>query len=610
MILAENTLNKGSVIMLKNKLVLSTLILSTVILSYFSSNNLNAGIKDFPTVVSEAPMNLMVPTLAFDSNSITLVWHKPVHYNNIVNYNVYMNGKRIGSSNNSISTNSRKLIKKFYNDQSNKTAVKINMHTYTVTGLKPNTLYKFTVKSVNSNGKESPESNSVIQRTRISPKIFDVTKYGAIGHGKTLDTKAIQSAINACSPGGEVLLPSGKTFKSGSIWVKGGIIFKVDGKLLGSENPLDYLNSTLANSTSTKADEKRLKPESLINIDGKFMTNNIKIIGKGIIDGNGWKQGTVDSSTGFPNSLKSSINTVEKNGILAANQYKYDKSNGLSNTDAYSNRSNLVSIKHINNVYIGDGLSFVNPSQHVITTNSCNNVVLNGALIKTFDCNNADGIDFDSQGLTIVNSVFDTGDDDINFTAGKGLDAENSRKSVSNIWVFNNYFGRGHGAVVAGSNTAAWIENVLAEDNVLNGTASGLRCKTAKGVGGGAKNITFRDSALKNINDGSGQPFIFTSNYSSSTAAENFKPALDLPQFRHIFISNCSVSGSKSNAIFVSGLKGACEEDIHFSNIFFTNTKAAKLDYMSNSSFKNVTFDRKLKNPWIITNCSKLSFSK
>lgn len=602
--------NKGSVTLIKNKLILSALILSTIIISFFAANDIDANIKDFPTVVSESPMNLMVPPLAFDNSSITLVWHKPVHYNNIVNYNVYMNGKRIGSSNNSVSTNSRKLIKKFYNNSLNKTAVKINMHTYTVTGLKPNTLYKFTVKSVNSNGKESPEGNPVIQRTRISPKIFDVTKYGAIGDGKTLDTKAIQSAINACSPGGEVLLPSGKTFKSGSIWVKGGIIFKVDGKLLGSENPLDYIDSSTANSTSAKANEKILKPDSLINIDGKFMINGIKLIGKGIIDGNGWKQGTVDSSTGFPNSLKSSINTVEKNGILAANQYEYGKSNGLSTTDAYSSRSNLISIKHINNVYIGDGLSFVNPSQHVITTNGCNNVVLNEVLIKTFDCNNADGIDFDSQGLIVVNSVFDTGDDDINFTAGKGIDAERNHNPVSNVWIFNNYFGRGHGAVVAGSNTAAWIENILAEDNILNGTASGLRCKTAKGVGGGAKNITFRDSALSNITDGSGQPFIFTANYSDSTSTESFKPASDLPQFKHIFISNCSVNGSKNNAIFVSGLKGACEDDIHFTNVFFTNTKAAKIDYMSNSTFKNVIFDKKLKNPWLTTNCTHLSFIK
>ena len=317
---------------------------------------------------------------------------------------------------------------------------------------------------------------------------------------------------------------------------------------------------------------------------------------------------TVEVTTNFPNSKKSSIKTVESNGILAANQYKVAKSKGLSDTDAYGTRSNLISISNINNVYYGDGLSFVNPSQHTIGSNGCSNVVLNGALIKTFDCNNADGIDFDSKGLTVLNSVFDTGDDDVNFTAGKGADAEKNRKPVSDVWIFDNYFGRGHGAVVAGSNTAAWIENILAEDNVMNGTASGLRCKSAPGTGGGAKDIIFRDSALKNINDGEGEPFIFTSNYLNTTATGTFKPASDLPQFKNINVTNCSVDSSKSYAIFVSGVKDASHTDIHFENISFKNTKPAKIDYMTNSTFKNVTFDSSLKEPWIVTNSEGLSF--
>ena len=161
---------------------------------------------------------------------------------------------------------------------------------------------------------------------------------------------------------------------------------------------------------------------------------------------------------------------------------------------------------------------------------------------------------------------------------------------------------------MAGSNTAAWIEDILAEDNVLYGTGSGLRCKTAPGAGGGAKNITFRDSALKNITDGDGEPFIFTSNYSDASAVSTYKPALDLPQFKHIFITNCSVDGSKNSSIFVSGLSRAYHDDIHFENVSFKGTKPAKIDYMSNSTFKNVTFDSTIKNPWVITNSKNLSF--
>lgn len=546
-----------------------------------------------------SPQDLSIPTLAYDDTSITLVWHKPDDYSNIKNYNVYMNGKLIGNSNDNKNSKAKTFIDGFYNDSSNSSAVKISMHNYVVNGLKPDTSYSFTVRAVDSNGHEGKDSNKVVQSTTKTPQVFDVTKYGAVGDGQTLDTKAIQKAIDACTSGGKVLIPEGKTFKSGALWLKGDMILEVDGKILGSENPQNYVNK-----------DNPKKNDALINAIGTGNSQNLKIVGTGTIDGNGWKQGKPEKSTNFPNSEKSSIKTVEENGILAANQYKLAKSKGLSDTEAYGTRSILLSISDINNVYYGDGLSFVNPSQHTIGSSRCNNVVLNGALIKTFDCNNADGIDFNSKGLTVLNSVFDTGDDCVNFTAGKGADAEKNRSTVTDVWIFDNYFGRGHGAVVAGSNTAAWIQNILAEDNVLNGTGSGLRCKSAKGTGGGAKDIIFRDSALKNITDGEGKPFIFTSNYSNSTATGTFKPAPDLPQFKHIFVSNCSVDGSKNNSILVAGLKDGCHTDIHFENVSFKNTKEAKIDYMTNSTFKNVTFDSDLKNPWNVTNSEGVTFDK
>jgi exo-poly-alpha-galacturonosidase len=581
---------------LRSKVVIILVLTCLVLLFYFPK--LHKETSD--NLTSSSSLNLIVPTLAYDDTSITLAWHKPSNYNNIIDYNIYMNGQLIGNANNNCTSKSKSLINKFYEDTSNISAVNISTHSYKITGLSPDTSYSFTVKAVNTNGTELDESNEVIQSTTKLPQVFDVTHYGAIGDGKTIDTKAIQSAIDACTSGGQVLIPSGKTFKSGSLLLKGDITFKVDGTLLGSENPEDYLKN---NNSRDK-----LANYSLIYINGNDKEENLKIIGTGTIDGNGWKQTDPEKETGFPNSLKSSSKTVEENGILAANQFKFCKANGLSETDSYSRRSNLISIKNMKNVYFGDGLSFVNPSRHGISTTDCNNVVLNNAIVETFDCNNGDGIDFNGNGLTVLNSVFDTGDDDINFNAGRGEDGEESSSPVDNVWIFNNYFGRGHGAVVAGSYTAAWIQNILAEDNVLNGTASGLRCKSSARVGGGAKNIIFRDSALKNITDGEGKPFIFTSNYSDSNSEGSFKPAKSFPQFKHIFISNCSVDKSKDSAILVAGLKDAYHEDIHFENISFKGTKPAKITYMKNSTFKNVTFDMNLKDPWDITNSKDLSF--
>ena len=78
-------------------------------------------------------------------------------------------------------------------------------------------------------------------------------------------------------------------------------------------------------------------------------------------------------------------------------------------------------------------------------------------------------------------------------------------------WIFNNYIREGHGGVVTGSHTGGWIQDLLVEDNIMYKTDVGLRSKTNTPMGGGAKNILFKDNALEEI-DGDG-PFVFTSSY-------------------------------------------------------------------------------------------------
>ena len=73
----------------------------------------------------------------------------------------------------------------------------------------------------------------------------NITKFGAVGDGKTLNTAFIQKAIDECnkSGGGRVVFPAGK-YLSGTIVIKDNVILQLDKSalLLGSTNVADYQN--------------------------------------------------------------------------------------------------------------------------------------------------------------------------------------------------------------------------------------------------------------------------------------------------------------------------------------------------------------------------------
>lgn len=110
-------------------------------------------------------------------------------------------------------------------------------------------------------------------------RVYNVRDYGAKGDGKTLNTKAIQSAIDKCfsNNGGTVLIPAGD-FVSGTLELKSNVTIHLSAaaKLLGSPKREDY--------TAGKG-----VPSGNGNIVFLYAVNanNIRIEGNGTIDGNG-----------------------------------------------------------------------------------------------------------------------------------------------------------------------------------------------------------------------------------------------------------------------------------------------------------------------------------
>lgn len=561
---------------------------------------LTAAQPALATAKPAPPTEVRVPALANDDTSITVVWEKPAAHRDITDYHVYLDGKYAGSANAANTSAARQQIDAFYAANprlAQGAATGAVSSTFTATGLAPGTRHRFTVRSVNSAGVESGNSATVVAATTPVRRVFDVTAYGAIGDGATVDTKAIQAAIDACTLDCKVLVPAG-VFKTGALWLKSHMTLEIakGATLLGSADAADYPYHYRLYDYST--DQRYY---SLINAHTRDYGSltDIRITGQGTIDGNGWK--LTGTSDGFPVYAKGSATTVGTTGVLAKAQV--EAATAIGDPTPYATRSNLITLRGVKNVYVG-GITAVNPSQHTLVFLHSDNVTVSDVRMQTYNANNADGIEFThGTGLTVVDNVFDTGDDCMNFAAGLGAQSEDD-PPTQNAWISGNYFKHGHGAVVIGSHTGAWIQHILAEDNVINTTDVGLRMKTNPTNGGGGRDIVFRDNVMKDI---ATQGFIFTSAYSDPSAAITVAPTADKAQFRDVTVDDVTVDGTGNESISVVGVADEPHQGLHFSNVRFLRANPASLAYLKDSSFTDVVFDT-TADPWKITNSSGLTF--
>ncbi|MGA2069933.1 MAG: glycoside hydrolase family 28 protein [Sedimentisphaerales bacterium] len=491
-------------------------------------------------IVSVAsPQKLMVPPMAYDDSSITVIWSKPSDYSNVISYNVYQNGSLAGNTKNL-----------FYN----------------ITGLEPDSPYSLIVKAVDASGTESAPSNKIIQSTAPAMKVFNVTAYGAVGDGNTLNTAAIQKAINECSPGGKVLIPSG-TFVSGALFLKSDMTLQIDGTLRGSDNVADYPLTSKRFPYYASGNNYMGLINAYTETYGSI--KNVRICGSGAVNGG---SDTVGSIIGH------------KNTILGDNQEK---------AKGDTARCDMITAKGVDGLYLGD-LTLVNPAMHTIFISYSKNITVNGIKVDTYDIHNADGIDLaTSDTAYIFNSSFDAGDDCINFNAGVGADGVKENYPDNNIRVFNCIAKRGHGGVVFGSFTAAWIQNVLVEDCLFDGTDIGLRFKTGTKQGGGARNVLCRDIFIKNIAKHSA--IFFDSSYGCDY------PSGGPGQFKDITVKNITCTNLKKNGIYVSGLAGTPHTNLSLSGISIDGAAAggATIKYCTNSSFDAVNITNS-KPAWTI----------
>ena len=540
-----------------------------------------------------APTGLSVPGLTATENGMTLVWDRPAKGDDVIGYRVYMDGNLIAKTEQDLNSQAKQELRAFY--EKSPDAQKVLEHMYRVTGLTPGSKHSFIVRAVNAKGEESGDSNQVSGAARSLAKKIDITACGAVGDGKTLNTSAIQKAVDQCPPGGTVVVPPG-VYKTGMIWLHGDMTLELqkDATILATEDPNAYAYGYKLYPYI--AQERFYALFSTKYQEGDKKMQNLRIIGEGTIDGNGWKQGD-DGNYLYRTKAKKGeplpATHVSNIGILAWNQVDWlDKNKGLNEDQAYQRRSSMMLLQGIDHVLIS-GITFRNPANHTLIASHCDDVVVENAKFLTYNCNNGDGIEFaHGKGLKVYDSVFNTGDDCVNFAAGQGAEGEKDAPTQG-IWIFNNSFHHGHGAVVLGSHTAAFIQDLLAEDNVMDGTEVGLRMKSNAANGGGARNVHFRNNAARNLEKNF---FIATTGYSDPNQKTNFPKATKPAYFHDVIVEDCTVEGTGKSTIEIVGAPDAKHYNISFKNLAISGGKPWILTDVENLSFENVNQADVLKN--------------
>jgi hypothetical protein len=298
---------------------------------------------------------------------------------------------------------------------------------------------------------------------------FFITDFGATGDAKTLDTAAIQLAIDkaAQSGGGRVVLASGKTFLSGSFQLKENVELHLESgsTLLASGNYDDYTHN-ISELTGGAVNETVLPQRAFIV---GYRAHNASITGQGTINGN---------ADGF---------------ILERGQYIHSMRAPEGGRSQYLERPFTVFIIESQNLILKE-FTLSDPAFWAIRTTGCNDLLIDGIKIDTdLMVPNADGIDIDRcQRVRITNCELITADDCISLKSCAGT---SQYGDVSDVLIENCKMVTTSGAITLGTESVGDILRVRVTNCIVERSHRGFAVRAREG--GTISDVVFENSRLE-----------------------------------------------------------------------------------------------------------------
>jgi polygalacturonase len=386
---------------------------------------------------------------------------------------------------------------------------------------------------------------------------FFANDYSAKGDGTTLDTAAIQKAIDAAADAGGTATLKPGTYLTGSLFLKSGMTLDVaEGvTLVGSEQLRDYpmLPTRIAGIEMTW-------PAALINIRDQ---QRVTIKGKGTIDGDGpvWWKSYWDLRAQY-----------EPRGLRWASDYD-------------AKRPRLLLIQNSTNVTLGGGILLKRAGFWTVQILYSHDVHVDGVTIRNNEGGrgpSTDGIDIDSsRDVLVEHADIDVNDDALCLKAGRDADGLRVNRPTEHVILRDSIIHSGAAAVTIGSETSGGFRDIEAYNlTALSGVPSGVLFKSAHTRGGFAEDIRIHDLTLEGV----AIPIHITMNWNPSYSyaaipagltdvpdyykvlATPVPEAKGLPHFRDVRIWNIKATGARE-AFNVSGYPDAPLENFGFDHL-------------------------------------------
>jgi len=370
-------------------------------------------------------------------------------------------------------------------------------------------------------------------------KEFNVLKFGARGDGKTLDTHAIQEAINKASTYGKqskVIIPEGYKFLIGTLELKSGIEFFIDqgAELLISTEQIHYKNS------------------AVIYADG---SEEITISGYGNIEGQ---------------ALKFMSHYEEENEWWIPKNW----------------RPKMFILKNCKNLYLKN-FSFSNAPEWGLHMLGCEDVVVDGIKIRNYlNVPNCDGIDPDHcRNVEIKNCDIVCGDDAIVIKATK---QEKDYGPSSKIHVHDCILETQDSGLKIGTETTSDINDIIFENCKIKSSCRGLNIQLRDN--GIVSNIVFRN--IEFVSRYHSNPWWGRGEAISFTAIPRNNDT-NIGKISNVIVKD--VKGKSENSIRINGTKESIIENVLLENVSleigrWTNYKGGLFDNRPTNVYEPIEY--------------------